>query len=203
MAATVPNETFTDRSKLGIELMIMKSKLSGLTKRTNHAVVIQDTIQQEYFDILAADIRVVRSEVIGWRRKFNIALINAGERSKDDTMDFGKRYELLGISLVINIVLSRLLCCIVPNDRAILEEEVQNVAAELKAVQESLENNPRAKFFFAQKARIADAAIATHPYFQEVLDSGKIVAPWRLEKFFQEMGRKCCDGVACCNLDME
>jgi hypothetical protein len=199
MAAAVPSETFTDRSKLGIELMMIKSKLSGLTKRANHAVVIQDSIQPEDFDALAANIRVVRSAVISWRQKFNIALIHADERSKEDTMDFGNRYELLGISLIINIVLSRLLCCIVPNDRALLEEEVQNSAGELKAVQESLEHNQRAKFFFAQKAKIADAAIATHMYFEDVLDSGKIVAPWRLEKFFQAMGRKCCDGDICCN----
>jgi hypothetical protein len=181
--------------------MILKFKISGLAKRTNHAVVIQERLQQEDFEILASDIRGVRSGIITWRRKFNTALIHAGHPSRDDAMDFGKRYELLGISLVVNIMASRLLGCIVPNDRALLEEEVQNVAMELKALQSSSEHNRRAGFFFAQNAKIADAAIATRMYFREVLNSGKIIERWRLEKFFESIGRKCCDedGEGCCD----
>lgn len=196
---SVPTEMFTDRSDLGIDLMVIKSKVAGLAKRTNHAVVIQDTLELRDFEAIAFDISVVRSAIVTWRRKFNTALIHAEERSRDDTMDFGKRYELLGLSLIINIVVSRLLCSIVPKDRALLEEEVQNQAVELKAVAGSLEHNRRAEFFFAQKGKIADAAIATHVYFQDVLDSGEIIERWRLEKFFEAMGRKCCSGETCCN----
>jgi hypothetical protein len=96
-------------------------------------------------------------------------------------------------------MVNRLLCSIVPNDRTLLEEEVQSLALELKAVQGSLEHDRRAEFFFAQKAKIADAAIATHKYFRDVLNSGKVVELWRLEKFFQALGRKCCDGETCCD----
>src|ERR1700753_3217498 len=102
-------------------------------------------------------------------------------------MDFGKRYELPGISFVIHITVSRLLCSIVPNERALLEDEVQNLAIELKAIQGSLEHNRRAEFFFAQKAKNAEAAIATHGYFRDVLDSGKVVESWRLEKLFEAL----------------
>ena len=200
MASThVPSETFTDRSKLGIDLMMLKPRVSGLAKRTNHAVFMQDMLQPEDFEIIAADLRVARSKIVTWRRKFNTALIHAEERSREDPLDFGKRYELLGVSIVIHIILSRLLCSIAPNDRSLLEEEVQNLALELKTVQGSLAHNRRAEFFFEQKSRIADAAISTHSYFEDVLDSGKIVEIWRLEKFFTALARKCCDGVACCD----
>jgi hypothetical protein len=94
---------------------------------------------------------------------------------------------------------SRLLCSIAPNERALLEEKVQSLATELKAVQGSLKYNRRAEFFFAQKAKIADAAIVTHTYFRDVLDSGKIVERWRVEKFFEALGRKGCDGETCCD----
>jgi hypothetical protein len=181
--------------------MMIKPKVAGLAKRTNHAIVTQDTLQQEDFDALAAEIRVVRSAIMTWRSKFNTALIHAEECSRDDATDFGKRYELLGLSLVVNIVISRLLCCILPNERAFLEEEVQNMAFEVKAVQVSLEHNRRAEFFFAQKAKIAEAAIATHSYFQDVLYSGRVVERWRLEKFWEALGRKCCDGETCCDPD--
>jgi hypothetical protein len=182
--------------------MIIKPKIPGLAKRTNYAIVIQDTLRQEDFDALAAEIRVVRSAIMTWRSKFNKALIHAQDCSRDDATDFGKRYELLGLSLVVNIVISRLLCCILPNDRAFLEEEVQNMAFEVKAVQVSLEHNRRAEFFFAQKAKIAEAAIATHAYFQDVLYSGRVVERWRLEKFWEALGRKCCDGETCCDPGM-
>jgi hypothetical protein len=199
-STSVPSETFTDRSNLGVDLMILKPKVSGLVMRTNHAVLMQETLQPEEFDALAADIRPVRCAILKWRQKFNTALLHADERSRKDRLDFGKRYELLGISLVVNIIISRLLCCIVPNDRALLEEEVQNLAAELKTVQGSLGHCRRAEFFFAQKAKIGDAAIATHIYFRDVLHSGKIIELWRLEKFFEALGRKRCDGKTCCNL---
>ena len=198
-ATHVPSETFTDRSELGIDLMIVKPKVTGLAKRTNHAVKMQDTLLPEQFEAIAADVRTVRSTLVTWRRQFNTALIHAEERSRDDPLDFGKRYELLGISLVMHIIISRLLCSIIPNERALLEEEVQNLAVELKTVQGSLAHNRRAEFFFAQKATIADAAVATHTYFHDVRDSGKIVEAWRLEKFFEATGRKCCDGRTCCS----
>jgi hypothetical protein len=200
-STSVPSETFTDRSDLGIELMLIKPKVSGLVRRTNHAVFMQDTLQQEDFDALATDIRAARCAILKWRRKFNTALLHAEERSRKDPLDFGKRYELLGLSLVVNIILSRMLCCIVPNDRALLEEEVQNLSAELKTVQGTLEHNRRAELFFAQKAKIGDAAIATHTYFRDVLHNGRIIELWRLEKFFEALGRKCCDGRTCCDLD--
>lgn len=181
--------------------MLLKPKVSGLVRRTNHAVLMQDTLQPEDFDALAVNIRAARCTILKWRRKFNTALLHAEERSRRDLLDFGKRYELLGLSLVVNIVLSRMLCCIVPNERALLEEEVQNLSSELKTVQGSLEHDRRAELFFAQKAKIGDAAIATHVYFRDVLHSGKIIELWRLEKFFEALGKKCCDGRTCCNLE--
>jgi hypothetical protein len=174
------------------------AKVPDLAKRTGHAVVIQNTLRPDDFEAIAADIRDVRSAIVTWRRKFNTALIHAEERSRNDTADFGKRYELVGISLIINILVSRMLCSIVPNERSILEEEVQNLAAELKALHGSVENNKRASFFLAQKAKIADAAIATHADFQNVVGSGRIVDPWRLKRFCETLGRQCCDGETCC-----
>lgn len=183
-----------------MKLMI---KIPGLAKRTGHAVALQDTLQQEDFDALATDVRAVRSAVITWRRKFNTALIliEYDEQRSSPTTNFSKRYELLAISLIINIMLSRMLCAIAPNDRALLEEEVQNLAVELKDVQGSVGRNRRAGFYIAQKAKIADAAIATHDDFQEAVGSGKVVEPWRLKRFCKSLGRKCCDGEACCPLD--
>jgi hypothetical protein len=198
----IPSEIFTDRSKLGIDLMMLKPNVPELAKRTNHAVFMQETLELEDFEAIATDLRVARSGIVTWRRNFNTALLHADERTRKDVLDFGKRYELLGVSLVIHIVLSRLLCSIAPNDRSLLEEEVQNMALELKAVQGSLSHNRRAEFFFEQKAKIADAAISTHPYFEDVLHSGKIVELWRLETFFKAFGRKCCDGETCCESDI-
>jgi hypothetical protein len=200
-SACDPSETFTDRSPLGTELMIIKCKLGSLSKRTNHAVVVQDTLQLEDFENLATELRAARFAIITWRRNFNMALINIGKRCNNDTADFGKRHELLGLSLIVNIVFSRLLVCIVPNDRVLLEEEVQNLAIELKALKKSIEHNRRAELLFVQKSIIANAAIDTHAYFQDEFNSGKIVVGWRLDKFFQAMGRKSCDGETCCDLN--
>jgi hypothetical protein len=198
-AIHIPSETFSDRSKLGIELMMLKPKVSGLVKRTNHAVLMQDTLQPEDFEAITVDLHAARSTMVNWRRKFNTALIHAHERCREDPLDFSKRYELLGVALVVHILLSRLLCSMVPNERGLLEEEVQNLALELKTIQGSLGHNRRAELFFNQKAKIGDAVIATHKDFREVVNSGRIVELWRLEKFFDALGRKNCDGKTCCD----
>jgi hypothetical protein len=196
----ISTESFTDRSELGIDLLQIKAKISGIAKRTNHAVYNQTTLEPLYFETLATEIRLIRSSILSWRRKFNIALIHASSKvPQNSAADFGKRYELLAIALIINIVTSRLLLSISPSERTILEEEVQNLAIELKAVQSSLNHNRRAEFFFAQKARIAEAAITTHTTFWDVRDSGVVVELWRLEEFFNAIGRKCCDGETCCD----
>jgi hypothetical protein len=196
-----PSETFTDRSELGISLLIILSKIPALAKRTTHAVTFQELFASSHFEAISSDIRIIRSSILSWRRKFNTTLINVEERSRDDTADFGKRYELFGVSLVINILLDRMLHYVSPNERAVLEEEVQNLALEIKTVQESLKHNRRASFFLAQKSLVADAAIATHRYYLEVLDSGKIIEAWRFKKFCESLGRKCCDGNHCCSED--
>lgn len=150
----VPSETFTDRSELGVDLMMIKPKVAGLAKRTIHAIFMQESLELKHFEAIATNISAVRSAIVTWRRRFNTALIHVEERSRKDTMDFGKRYELLGISLIIKTVLSRLLCSIVSNDRALLEEEVQNLAVELKSVQGSLEHNRRAEFYLHKRGRL-------------------------------------------------
>lgn len=94
-----------------------------------------------------------------------------------------------------------MLCSIVPKERALLEEEVQNLAIELKMVEGSVDHNRRAGFFLSQKAKIADAAIDTHADFQDVVDSGRVVDSWRLKRFCESLGRKCCDGETCCGQD--
>jgi hypothetical protein len=174
------------------------TKIGGLTKETNHAVVVQDALKMEDFEAIATRIRVVRSSITAWRRKFNLALLRAEKHKENDLEDFGKRFELLATSLILNIVLSRLLCAIVPQCRALLEEEVQNLAAEIRDMESSVLHNQRAAFFFAQKAKVAEAALITHKYFQDVINSGQVVEAWRLNAFFVAMGRKCCDGVTCC-----
>jgi hypothetical protein len=200
-AATVPCEVFTDRSELGIELMLVKFRLPGLTKKTNHAVVVQDTLLPEDFQRIAAELRVIRSSVITWRRKFNTAVLHAVECPQGDTADFAKRYELLGVSLVLNILASRLLFSVVPDGRVLLEDEVQNLAVELKAVHDSVKHNKRADFFLTQKTKVADAALLTHGDFKAVVDSTRVVEKWRLQKFFEAIGKKTCDGKTCCNIN--
>jgi hypothetical protein len=184
-------------------LLIILSKIPTLAKRSTHAVIFQELFRPSHFEALASDIRIVRTSILIWRRRFNTLLINAEGRSSDDTADFGKRYELLGVSLVINILLDRMLHYVSPKERAVLEEEVQNLALEIKMVHKSLElnHNSRASFFLTQKSLVADAAIATHKYFLEVIDNGEIIEAWRLKKFCESLGRKCCDGEGCCSED--
>ena len=113
-------ETFTDRSKLVIDLLILMTKIPGLAERSGHAVVVQDDVRPEHFEAIVSDVRVVRSAIIVWGSNFNTALIVSEARPINGAIDFSKQYELLGISLVILTLASRMLCSIVPNERALL-----------------------------------------------------------------------------------
>jgi hypothetical protein len=190
LSTIVPNEIFTDRSALGIYLTVIKVKIPGLAHRVSHAVAVQDTLQLGDFETIATDLYSIRSNILTWRLRFNVALMHAVQQCGDLTNSFDKRFELLGLSLLMNIVVDRLLCSIMPNTRFLLEEEVQNLAKEFKALQDSQDYSQRVDLFLREKAEIADAAIATHAEFQQLISSGKIIESWRLQSFFKAMGRK-------------
>ncbi|KAH8596894.1 hypothetical protein B0O99DRAFT_685375 [Bisporella sp. PMI_857] len=115
-------EIFTNRSELGISLLLLMIRVPAVAKRVGHVVVIQDILQDSDFDTIAADVR---------------------------TGDFSNWWVLLDISIIINILASRMLFAIAPQDRALLEEEVQNLAVELKGLQGLVGENRRARFYLA------------------------------------------------------
>ncbi|RFU75534.1 hypothetical protein TARUN_6707 [Trichoderma arundinaceum] len=189
--ASAKHESFTDRSPLGIRLLILMAKVPGLAKNTCHVVTVQQSLKAEDFDAVAAMVRALRSDIIVWRRDFNIALIHAPDEAKRSTnINTDKRYELLGVALIIQILASRMLVCISLADRGILEEEVQCFAIELKSLQGSVGHHRRAEVFLTQKAKIADAVIETHDDFAATAGSGRIVESWRLKSFPSRLGRR-------------
>ena len=126
--------------------------------------------------------------------------MHAEGRSCGDIFDFGNCYELLAISLITYITISRMLCRILPNDRKLLKE-VQSLAAELKDLRVLVGHSRRSGFYLAQKAKLADAAIASRNVFQEAVGSGKVAEAWRLKRLCEALGRNCCDEETCCRLD--
>lgn len=180
---------------------MLSCKVPGLAKRTTHAVTFRDTTTISQFEAIASDIRALRSTLFTWRRSFNTALINVEQFSDENLPDYSKRYELFGICLSLHILLDRMLVFLSSKERTILEEEVQNLAWEIKTVQGSIKNDERASFFLAQKAQVADAAIATNQCYVDVPDSEDVVDLWRMMKFYDLIGRKCCDGNNCCRKD--
>lgn len=146
-------------------------------------VTIQNTLQAEKFDSVAAEWRALRSHIAVWRREFNMALIHANDKAIPD-----KRYEFLGTCLIIQIFTSRLLGSILPNERGLLEEEAQCFSIELKQLQASVGHHTREKFLLIQKAKIATAAIDTHDDFAAAVGNGRIVEAWRLRKFCSYIG---------------
>ncbi|KAL6901083.1 hypothetical protein GGI43DRAFT_403993 [Trichoderma evansii] len=194
--ATLERETFTDRSPLGVRLLLLLTRLPGLVKKTCHMVAVETSPRAEGFGSVTAKVRELRSDVAVWRRELNMALIHANNKANPD-----KRYEFLGTSLIIQIFASRLLGCISPNERGLLEEEVQCFAVELKYLQGSVGHHTRAEFLLTQKAKVANAAIETRDDFTATVGNGRIVEAWRLRKFCSSLDRKFCDGITCCTAD--
>ncbi|PKK54283.1 hypothetical protein CI102_1725 [Trichoderma harzianum] len=195
-------EIFTDRSPLGIRLLTLMVRVPGLAKKTCHAVTMQHSLQPRDFDAVAAKVRILRSDVAAWRRDFNMTLIHTPDTTKkNSTLDTDKRYELLGVALIIQILVSRMIVCISPNDRGLLEEEVQSFAIELKCLLGSVRHHRRAEFFLTQKVKIANAALVTHDDFAAAIGCDRVIEAWKLKKFDNAFGRKTCDGITCCVLE--
>lgn len=162
-------------------------------------MTVQDSLCSEDFNEIAVKVRALRSEILAWRRDFNMALIHAiGEPKRNDGINTDKRYELISVALVIQILASRMLVFISPDDRGILEEEAQSYAMEIRSLQGSTGHHRRAEFILTQKSRIADAVINTHDVFAATAGNGRIIEPWRLKQFCKLLGKKSCDGVSCC-----
>ncbi|KAI1323892.1 hypothetical protein F5Y16DRAFT_327734 [Xylariaceae sp. FL0255] len=165
--AIYPGNPFGVRSALAISVLITMSKVPGLAKRTEEAIIANDRGELVDFDLLVKDLHSVRTETLAWRRNFNITLINNVDTARvEQGCNPDKRFELLGMTLVFHIIATRMLVCISPRERRLLEEEVQNVSMELKQLHQSVDyvgtTNSRAGFFLAQKATVADIAIETN-----------------------------------------
>lgn len=197
LLSTITTEgVFTDRSALAIYLTVIKVKLPGLAHRATQAVETQDSLQPADLEGLVNDMLSARSNLHRWRVRFNNALMNDIQKRTAFSTGFDKRWELLGMWLILAMLVGRLLVAIQPQARFLLEEEVQNYALEYTALQESQECNQRAGLFLKEKEKIAGAVIATHAEFQGLLHSGKIVDAPRLQRFFEMIGRRRFGGVA-------
>ncbi|CAI6100945.1 unnamed protein product [Clonostachys chloroleuca] len=190
-SAVITQDTFSDRSRLGVTLMTFMTRIPGLALMTFQLLSADTYLQTAELQAEVAKLRSLRSAIIAWRRSFNTALLNAVDvchTAKDET---GKRYELLAIAIVLHILTTRMLLCISPNEREFLEEEVQSQAAELKEIQVSVAGkHGRAAFLISQKAMTANATIATHSDFQESVGTGRLVEPWKLAKFLELAKKK-------------
>jgi hypothetical protein len=201
-------------------------------------------------------VQALRNRIIGWRRDFNTALIHAvsttttsstistttnldNQRTIEQTAQpnpsntttklekINGHYELLGISLVIHILVTRMLVCLSPpasgdgstagtttSSAALLEDEAQALAAELRQVRDSVPTaaeynnnntnnnngssssspgNDRALFNLRQKALVAEAAIATRDDFRAAVArrAGRVVDLAVLRRYCVALGRKC------------
>jgi hypothetical protein len=174
------------------------AKISGLMKRVTHAIVARAS--QEDLGDLITDLHSLRARITAWRREFNTALMRALDantethaQTRNRTLD--KRHELLGVFYVVHIFVSRMLVCVPSDGRALLEDEVQDRALELKQLLQSVQEGShsdrhhRAEFFLTQKTKIADAAIATHADFRIAARTSRIVELWFLERFEMSLGR--------------
>ncbi|CAH0058206.1 unnamed protein product [Clonostachys solani] len=191
-SAVIAEDTFSDRSRLGVTLMTFMTRIPALALMTFHVLSADESLPIAELQAAIAKLRSLRSAIIGWRRSFNTALLNSVSvcscrttcrGAKDET---SKRYELLAISIVLHILTGRLLLCVSANERDFLEEEVQSQAAELKEIEVSVAGkHDRATFLISQKAMTANATIATHSDFQESVGTGRLVEAWKLVKFLE------------------
>lgn len=195
LSTITADSVFNDRSALAIYLTIIKVKIPGLAHRATQAVETQDSLQPADLEGIVSDLLSARSNLLRWRVRFNNALMHDTQKRTNSSTGFDKRWELLGMWLVLVMLVGRLLVAVQPQARFLLEEEVQNYALEFTALQESQEYNQRAGLFLKEKEKIACAVIATHTEFHGLLHSGKIIDAPRLQRFFNMIGRRRFGGV--------
>jgi hypothetical protein len=210
------SEDFSDRSPLGIELMLLMASTPGLARRTS-SVVDTVALQEDKCNLpagLEAEVRAVNSEAhslrqkaIAWRVDFNTALIHSDPTSPGGHADHydtrTNRYELLGIYSVVHILADRMLVSLSGPEgehgaASVIEDEVQTLAAELRQTLDTvppINSNHRANFNLRQKALVADAAIATRDEFRTAAtrgrDAGRVIDRDVLKRFCVALGRRC------------
>ncbi|KAH8705618.1 hypothetical protein BGW36DRAFT_403159 [Talaromyces proteolyticus] len=184
------NNSFSDRSDLAISISQILVRMPGLAKRTTYAIFNQDSLTVYDRQQIERDLNQARQEIHQWRTNFNRFIVLSVERIAHQ-LDLGKRFELLGTSLVLATFINRFIGAICPNQRCWAEEEAQACATEIQTLADDVPKiNPRAGFYLAQKAKMAKATINTASIWKDSIESGKLIEPWKFKEWCGMMNRK-------------
>lgn len=157
-----------------------------------------------HLDELVEEARRLRKRVQEWRTRFQLALIaraGGGQGDAEKTARIrDKRFDMLGTALVLTVISARLIGALSPgSQRGLLEDEAQAAAHEIKELEGQVAPlNPRAGFYLAQKARVAESALGTAKLWTDSLASGgRVIDRWRFQRWCEAVPR-CYSTEGCC-----
>jgi hypothetical protein len=196
LMSTINKDTFSPRSSIGIFLGSQMTKMPGLFRDVTHAVCQQDTLSPVAQEALICRGLELKKYLKECRARFDELVATEGKKATDQ----GARFEILGLSLTVSVIVNRLLGAVWPSSRDALEDESLEMADELMNLDDRVgSGNAKVAFYLAQKSRIMDSTVRTTGIWRDRDDSerGKIIQKWKFDAWCAAIPRKVCDGKQC------
>lgn len=177
--------------------------MPGIFAEITNIVCQEKSLSQSAQARAIQTVRQFRKDLIQWSSTYCSYILTQGARQQRHRPD-DKLVELLGTSLLLRIIASRLLGAISTAERAVLEDEALCLAKEVTTLEKDMSSvNRRASFYLAQKARVANATLQTSGLWEDTdiaSTEGKLIEKWKFERWCSLIPRKTSTKKVNCSL---
>ncbi|KAH7310427.1 hypothetical protein B0I35DRAFT_358261 [Stachybotrys elegans] len=185
--------TLSSMCRIGIGLAMEISKTPGIGRQITDMICSDEPIDESQLAIVLAETRECRSGLLTWKAELYSALTLKKKLTTAELL-IDRRYEHVGTALAGSISMARLLGCISPHERALLEEEAILCSHELLDLVSRISLlNYSAGFYLEQKSIFARGVLNTTDIWEPSLRSGKLIERWKFERWCDAMGRMTTD----------
>ncbi|KAB5562766.1 hypothetical protein GE09DRAFT_1109617 [Coniochaeta sp. 2T2.1] len=190
-ACKAESDLFSDRSPLAVDMGMLIIPLPGACKRVGD-VVCSENPSPEAIEAVRREVRDLRKGIRLWRNRFDTEVLLNLPSARVSAGEKYKRLDALANALIFEIILARLMGSVVPSDRFVMEDEIQQHGAYIARIeQECMKEDYRTAFYMNQKRMIAMSLIESSPLWRLPVSRPEgLIEAWKFRQWCDSVPRR-------------
>jgi len=190
-ACKAESDRFSDRSPLAVDMVVLIIGLPGAVKRVGD-VICSDSPTTNSIASVRREVRDLRKGIRLWRNRFDTELLLNLPSAPVSASEKYKRLDALANALMFEIILARLIGSVIPSDRFVMEDEIQEHGAYIARIEEEcMKQDYRTAFYMSQKGMIAVSLMESSPLWRlPVQRQEDLIEAWKFRQWCDSVPRR-------------